>query len=72
MQTGRIVASTEESYYEIKGKAGGNQLKGRLTASTNLFYPFVINISSDGLSFEGTLDSPWRKNALIKGKRGAD
>jgi hypothetical protein len=72
IQTGRIVASTKESYYEIKGKAGGNQLKGRLTASTNLFYPFVINISSDGLSFEGTLDTPWRKNALIKGKRGAD
>jgi hypothetical protein len=39
IQTGRIVASTKESYYEIKDKAGGNQLKGRLTASTNIFYP---------------------------------
>jgi hypothetical protein len=69
IQSGRIVNSTKDSYYEIEGKAAGNQLKGRVKTTGNYSYPFVLKISSDGNSFEGTVDSPWNKNSRIIGKR---
>lgn len=74
IQTGRNVRSTKNSVHEIKGKAKGNQLKGRILSptSTGQSNSFVINISSDGLSFEGTCDLPWRKNLPMKGNRKAE
>jgi hypothetical protein len=70
IQTGRIVKSTKECFWEIKGKAGRNQFKGKIR-SPGSSYVSVINISmsSDGLSFEGTIDTSWGKHALIKGKK---
>jgi hypothetical protein len=67
-QTDKTVSSTERSYYKINGEVKGNQLKGRIKADANLYYPIVIDISSDGLSFKGTIDTPWR-NSIIKGKK---
>jgi hypothetical protein len=68
-QTGRIVKSTKEDTHEIKGKVSGNKLKGRgRIAEGNSVFSFVINLSSDGLSFEGTADTITR-SGLIKGKR---
>lgn len=71
IQTGSNVSSTKDSYYEIKGKAKGNQLKGRISSTTpsGQFNSFVINISLDGLSFEGTCDLSWQKNLPMKGRR---
>ena len=70
-QTGSTVSSTKDSVYEIKGKAKGNQLKGKISSSTSSsqFNSFVINISPDGLSFEGTCDLSWQKNLPVKGRR---
>lgn len=69
-QTGYIVNSTKDSYFEIKGKVRENQLKGKLSSGSSANpYPFAINLSSDGLSFKGALDTPWRKNVLLSGKK---
>lgn len=66
-QTGKIVKSTKVSYYEFEGKVSGNQLKGRLKDGSWQLQ-IAISMSSDGLSFEGTIETPHR-NGLIKGKR---
>ena len=52
-QSGRIVKSTEDSYYDFKGKVRGNQLEGKIKGDFDLYRNFVIKISSDGLTFEG-------------------
>lgn len=71
VQTERIVKSTKDSTYEIKGKTKGNQLKGRFSSSTSTsqFNRFTIKLSSDGLSFYGSCDLPWRNNLIMKGQR---
>jgi hypothetical protein len=69
-QSGRIVKSTGHSYYEIKGKVRGNQLKGRIVGDYDISNKFVLNISSDGLSFKGTITSNWQNRTVqIKGTR---
>lgn len=68
-QTGMTVKSTEDCAYEFEGKVMGNQLKGRFKSSTlGLYLPIDLSISSDGKSFEGTIETPHR-NGLLKGKR---
>ena len=69
-QSGRIVKSTGDSYYEIKGKVRGNQLKGRVVGDYDISNKFVLNISSDGQSFKGTITSEWQNmTRQIKGQR---
>jgi hypothetical protein len=69
-QNGRIVKSTEDSYYEIKGKVRGNQLEGRVVGDHNTSNKFVLNISSDGQSFKGTMTSGFNNITVrIKGTR---
>ncbi len=64
-QHGNKVISTKESSYTINGKIMGNRLKGRRAR----YYLFDIRISSDGMSFEGTIDCPVNKTCIIKGMR---
>jgi hypothetical protein len=52
-QSGRIVKSTGDSYFDFKGKVRGNQLEGKIKGDFDLYRNFVIKISSDGLTFEG-------------------
>ena len=67
-QRGKKVVSTKESYYNLTGKVNGSQLKGRLIGDAGLVFSFVIDISSDGQSFEGIIDDYWG-TAHIKGQR---
>jgi hypothetical protein len=52
-QSGRIVKSTGASYYEFEGEVSGNKLEGKIKGDYGLTRNFDINISSDGLTFEG-------------------
>ena len=64
-----LMASTKEnSLIEIKGKVKENELKGRLSPGYSVIFHFVINISSDGMSFEGNLRTA-RATHYLKGKR---
>ena len=56
-QSGRIVKSTRDSYYEIEGKVVGNQLKAKVVGDYDITNKVVLNISSDGQSFKGTMTS---------------
>jgi predicted GH43/DUF377 family glycosyl hydrolase len=67
-QKGKKVISTKDSLWELKGNIKGNQLKGQLIASTRVILRFIVNISSDGQSFEGNIDD-WWGTVQIKGKR---
>ena len=67
-QRGKIVMSTDSSLGDLNGNVNGNQLKGKIIRS-NMIYPFAINISQDGLSFEGTLVGHANKTEWLKGKR---
>ena len=49
-QSGTIVKSTKDSYFEIKGKVRGNKLEGKLVGDYNLTHNFVITLSADGQS----------------------
>jgi hypothetical protein len=67
-QMDKTVVSTRESSYKIKGIVRGNQLKGRIGSDlSSAPVLFIITISSDGQSFEGTIQSH-RPNRL-KGKK---
>ena len=66
-QSGRIVKSTEDSYYEFKGKVRGNQLEGKIKGDYDQYRNFVITLSSDGLEFQGNSGTH-----RLKGKRKAD
>ena len=69
-QSGRIVKSTGESYYEIEGKVVGNQLEAKIVGDYNITNKVVLNISSDGQSFTGTNTSGFNKQTgRIKGVR---
>ena len=69
-QSGRIVKSTRNSYYEIKGKVSGKQLKGRIVGDYNISNKIVLNISSDGQSFKGTIKSDYANmTRQIRGTR---
>jgi len=69
-QSGTIVKSTNESYYELKGKVRGNQLEGKLAGDYNLIFNFVITLSTDGQSFKGvTKGSGAFGSGTIRGKR---
>jgi hypothetical protein len=69
-QSGRTVKSTKDSYYEFEGKVSGNQLEGKVRADADIYFNFVINISSDGQSFIGkTTGGLVRLSGPIKGKR---
>ena len=65
-QEGKIVKSTRDSAYDFKGKVQGNQLKGQLVVG---YYPFTMEMSSDSLSFIGTLDWATSNTNHLKGKR---
>lgn len=67
-QKDKTVVSTRDSSYKIKGTVRGNQLKGRIGSDLSTApVTFIITISSDGQSFEGTIQSH-RPNRL-KGKK---
>ena len=66
-QEGQTVISTRDSAYEFKGTVRGKQLKGRIV-ETGLNMPVIIEMPSDGLTFEGTLDYLGR-SYTVKGKR---
>jgi hypothetical protein len=69
-QSGTIVKSTKESYYEFKGKVRGNQLEGKLTGDYNQTQNIVITLSADGQSFKGfTRGAVSHQSGPIKGKR---
>jgi hypothetical protein len=69
-QSGRIVKSTGESYYEIEGEVVGNQLKAKIVGDYNITNKVVLIISSDGQSFKGTSTSGFNKvTGRIKGVR---
>jgi hypothetical protein len=63
-QSGRIVKSTRDSYYEFEGKVSGNQLEGKIVGDYDIIRSFVVKISADGLTFEGNSGSHH-----LKGKR---
>jgi hypothetical protein len=67
-QRGKTVVSTEQSYYKLKGKVEGNQLKGKIYYGSIGARTFAIKISSDGQSFKGTADI-WQGTAHLKGKK---
>ncbi len=69
-QRGRIVKSTKDSYYEFEGKVRGNQLKGKVVGDYNITHKLVLNLSSDGQSFEGTSISGFNNTTKkIRGRR---
>jgi hypothetical protein len=69
-QSGRTVKSTKDSYYKIEGEIVGNQLEGKVLGEANIYWNFVINISSDGQTFIGeTTGGLVRLSGPIKGKR---
>jgi hypothetical protein len=69
-QSGTIVNSTKDSYFEFKGKVRENQLEGKLTVGLNLTHNVVITLSSDGQSFKGNTRGPVSyTSGPIKGKR---
>ena len=65
-QEGKIVKSTRDSAYDFKGKVQGNQLKGQLVVG---YYPFTMEMSSDSLSFIGTLDWATSNINHLKGNK---
>ena len=65
-QEGKIVKSTRDSAFDFKGEVQGNQLKGQLVVG---YYPFTMEMSSDSLSFIGTLDWATSNTNHLKGKR---
>jgi hypothetical protein len=65
-QRDKTVVSTKDSLYELRGMVRGNQLKGKVLGDHG-YYPFIITISSDGRSFEGTIQS--MRPGHLKGKR---
>jgi hypothetical protein len=67
-QRGKTVVSTRQSYYKLKGKVEGNQLKGKVYYKSIGARTFAIKISSDGQSFKGTAYI-WQGTAHLKGKR---
>jgi hypothetical protein len=52
-QNGRIVKSTDDSYYKFEGKVRGNQLEGKIVGDYDIIRRFVVTMSSDGLTFDG-------------------
>jgi hypothetical protein len=68
-QKGDIVESTRDSAYDYKGKVRGNQLKGNIVGASRMLLPFVLEMSSDGMSFQGTADIATSKNNHLKGRR---
>ncbi|MBW2408097.1 MAG: hypothetical protein JRF17_12055 [Deltaproteobacteria bacterium] len=66
-QTGSIVKSTEDSYYEFKGKVRGNKLEGKIKGDYGEYRNFVITLSSDGFEFQGKSGTHH-----LKGKRKAE
>jgi len=69
-QSGRIVKSTRDSYFEIEGEVVGNQLKVKVVREYGIADKVVLNISSDGQSFKGILTSGFNNQTIrIKGIR---
>ena len=69
-QSGRIVKSTGDSLWEIEGKVIGNQLQAKVAGDYNITNKVVLNISSDGQSFKGTMTSGFNLMTVqIKGIR---
>jgi hypothetical protein len=66
-QSGSIVKSTEDSYYDFKGKVRGNQLEGKIKGDYDVYRNFVITLSSDGYEFQGKSGTH-----RLKGKRKSD
>ena len=66
-QRDKTVVSTRDSFYELRGMVRGNQLKGRILGASGGTLPFIITISSDGRSFEGTIQT--QRPGHLKGKK---
>ena len=69
-QEGQIVVSTRESSDDFKGNVYGNQLKGMMIGPSRTYLPFNLEMSSDSMSFVGTLDLLIHGHPCqLKGKR---
>ncbi len=69
-QSGRTVKSNSDSFYPIEAKVVGNQLEGKVVGDYDTVHKFVLNLSSDGQSFEGTAISGCRNaTVILKGRR---
>jgi hypothetical protein len=68
-QEGKIVQSTRNSWFEFKGKVQGNQLDGRFEDPGGNNLPFTIEMHSEGMSFNGSLDYYGGRRYILKGKR---
>jgi len=68
-QDGKTIKSTRESAYEFTGKVQENQLKGQFVGAVGHYYPLIIKMSPDKMSFIGTLDWATSNINFLKGKR---
>ena len=69
-QSGKVVKSTKASYYGLEGKIKGRQLIGKGKDDYGFNYKVVLDISSDGQSFEGTWVTDFQgRSSRIFGKR---
>jgi hypothetical protein len=68
-QEGQIVKSTKDSSFGFKGKVHENQLKGKLEYPSGYYLPFIMEISSDGMSFNGSVDYHGSRRYILKAKR---
>jgi hypothetical protein len=68
-QERQIVKSTSDSEFDFTGKVQGNQLKGKLKTSTGDYLPFIIEIPSDSMSFNGSLVFYGSRRYILKGNR---
>ncbi|MEN8194508.1 MAG: hypothetical protein ABFS12_16935, partial [Bacteroidota bacterium] len=66
-QEGKTVKSIKSSHIGFKGKIQGNQLKGKV--DIGIYLPFIVEISSDGMSFKGSLDYFGNIQYILKGNR---
>ena len=67
IQEGKTVKSSRKSAYEFEGKVQENKLIGKVR-ETGIYFPLKLEMTSNGLSFTGTLDYLGRIHNL-HGKR---
>jgi hypothetical protein len=71
-QNGDTIVSTPNSSFKLEGKVAGNNFKGAIYLPTlNEKYPFLLEISSDSMTFDGKIIRKVFQfnNIILKGKR---
>jgi len=68
-QDGNTIKSTRDSAHEFKGKVQQNQLRGQFEGAVGHYYPLMIKMSPNRMSFIGTLDWATSNINFLKGKR---